>query len=116
MSYIQERNKKIGNNARATRLKHSTMVCKTYKFKIDYRHLNKEQQTSFKMMFVESKWIYNWILGQENTDVDYKDIADITHKDKDGNDVNVTIKHVKTSVKQQLIAQIKEQIKGFVCT
>ena len=113
MSYIQERNKKIGDNARATRLRHSTMVCKTYKFKIDYRHLNKEQQTSLKMMFVESKWIYNWILGQENIDVDYKDIVDITHKDKDGNDVNVTIKHVKTSVKQQLIAQIKEQIKGL---
>ena len=110
MSYIKERNRKIAENRKLTKHRHMSMLCKTFKFKIDYRHLNKDQKNSLKMMFIEAKWIYNWILSNEISTIDYKNINNITHKDLKGNDINVHIKYIKTSIKQQILAQIKEQL------
>lgn len=62
------------------------------------------------MMFIEAKWIYNWILSNDISTIDYKNINNITHKDLKGNDINVHIKYIKTSIKQQILAQIKEQL------
>ena len=64
------------------------------------------------MMLVESKWIYNYIVGNcDPYNVSDKDLVNIIHKDKNNNDVNVNITHVGSSVKQQIIKQIQDQIK-----
>ena len=34
--------------------------------KIDWNRLNKRQKECLKMMFVEAKWIYNYIISQED--------------------------------------------------
>ena len=33
---------------------------------IDWNRLNKQQKECLKMMFVEVKWIYNYIISQED--------------------------------------------------
>ena len=58
---ILERNKLIGDNSKQTRAKRKTQICKTFRFKIDRDRLNKRQKECLKMMFVEAKWIYNYI-------------------------------------------------------
>ena len=111
---ILERNKLISNNGRQTRMKRSKQICKTFKFKIDWDNLNLNQKETLKMMFVEAKWIYNYILSQDDIySFDYKNINSITHKDKNKNDIPVNITYIKSSVKQELIAQIVNQIKGL---
>lgn len=111
---ILERNKLIGDNGRKTRLKRAKQICKTFKFKIDWDNLNINQKETLKMMFVEAKWIYNYLLSQEDIySFDYKNINSITHKDKNKNDIPVNITYVKSSVKQELISQIVNQIKGL---
>lgn len=60
---ILERNKLIGLNGLQTRQKRITQSCKTFKFKIDYTNLNLQQKECVKMMFVEAKWIYNYLIG-----------------------------------------------------
>ena len=80
---ILERNKLITDNGRKTRMKRAKQICKTFKFKIDWDNLNLSQKEALKMMFVEAKWIYNYLLSQEDIySFDYKNINSITHKDK----------------------------------
>lgn len=111
---IQKRNKLIADNGRQTRMKRAKQICKTLKFKIDWDNLNLNQKEILKMMFVEAKWIYNYLLSQDDIySFDYKNLISITHKDKNKNDIPVNITYVKSSVKQELITQIVNQIKGL---
>ena len=111
---ILERNKLIGLNGLQTRQKRLMQSCKTFKFKIDYNNLNLQQKECVKMMFVEAKWIYNYLIGQEDIySFDYKNLNKVTHKDKNKNDIETNIQYVRSSVKQELISQIVNQIKGL---
>ena len=111
---ILERNKLIGQNGLTTRMKRAKQECKTFRFKIDYDNCNKEQKEYIKMLFVEAKWIYNYLISQDDIySFNYKDLNQITHKDKNKNDITSNIKYVKSSVKQELILQIVNQIKAL---
>lgn len=111
---ILERNKLIGENGLKTRMKRAKQICKTFRFKIDYNNLNLQQKEYIKMLFVEAKWIYNYLISQDDIySFDYKDLNQVTHKDKNGNDIVSDIQYVRSSVKQELIAQIVNQIKGL---
>ena len=111
---ILERNKLIGENGLKTRMKRAKQICKTFRFKIDYDNLNQQQKEYLKMMFVEAKWIYNYLISQDDIySFDYKNLTQVTHKDKHKNDIVSDIKYVRSSVKQELIIQIINQIKGL---
>lgn len=111
---ILERNKLIGENGLKTRMKRAKQICKTFKFKIDYNNLNLQQKEYIKMLFVEAKWIYNYLISQDDIySFDYRNLNQVTHKDKNGNDIVSDIQYVKSSVKQELIMQIVNQIKGL---
>ena len=111
---ILERNKLIGENGLKTRMKRAKQICKTFRFKIDYNNLNLQQKEYIKMLFVEAKWIYNYLISQDDIYAfDYKNLNKVTHKDKNRNDIVSDIRYVKSSVKQELIAQIVNQIKGL---
>ena len=111
---ILERNRKIRENGKATRLKRANQTCKSFIFKIDYNNCNKKQQEAIKMMFVEAKWIYNYLLANDLIyNCDYKDLNFVIHKDKDRNDIKSPINHIKSSVKQELIHQIQTQINAL---
>ena len=111
---ILGRNKLIADNGRQTRMKRAKQICKTFKFKIDWDNLNLVQKETLKMMFVEAKWIYNYLLSQDDIySFDYKNINYITHKDKNKNNIPVNITYIKSSVKHELISQIINQIKGL---
>ena len=111
---ILERNKLIGENGFKTRMKRAKQICKTFRFKIDYDNLNKQQKEYIKMLFVEAKWIYNYLISQDDIySFNYKDLNQVTHKDKNKNDIVSDIQYVKSGVKQELITQIVNQIKGL---
>ena len=111
---ILERNKLIGENGLKTRMKRAKQICKTFRFKIDYNNLNKQQKEYIKMLFVEAKWIYNYLISQDDIySFDYKNLNQIVHKDKHKNDITTQINYIKSSVKQELIAQIVNQIKAL---
>lgn len=114
MSNIQARNNLISENGKATRLKRLSQVCKSFKFKVDKRNINLHQQECLKMMFVEAKWLYNYLISLDDVfNVDYKALINITHKNKEGEDIPVKLTHLGSSVRQELIKQIIDQIKGL---
>jgi len=111
---ISERNRLIGENGLRTRMKRAKQICKTFRFKIDYKNLNVEQKEYIKMIFVEAKWIYNYLISQDDIySFNYKDLRQVTHKDKNRNDIISDIKYIRSSVKQELILQIINQIKAL---
>ena len=94
----QEKNKQISESMRLTKMKRSSQICKSFKFKIDKSHLNNSQKEDIKMLLVEAKWIYNYILANDNVySVSDKDLKTITHKDKNGIDIPVTLKYISAS-------------------
>ena len=44
---ILERNKLIKENGLKIRMKRAKQICKTFKFKIDYNNLNKQQKGTY---------------------------------------------------------------------
>ena len=111
---ILERNKLIVENGKLTREKRKTQICKTFKFKVDLNRLNNRQKECLKMMFVEAKWVYNYIISQEDVkSIDYKALSTIIRKDKDNNDISTQIQYLGSGVKQELISQVLNQIKGL---
>lgn len=113
-----EKNKRIAESYRQTKLKRKSQLCKVFDLKIDKSRLNAAQSEYLKMMFVEAKWCYNYILSKSESyenifKFDYRDLLHITHKDKNKNDVGVEIRYLKSSLKRDLISSIQSSIKGL---
>ena len=108
-----EKNKTIASTMRETYAKRKSQICKCFRFKIDMSNLSKQQREQIKMQFVEAKWIYNYLLDKDVFNFDYKDLNQITHKDKYGNDIQTNISYISSALKQGIIRQIINQIKGL---
>ena len=52
------KNNRIRERSKETRQKRKSQTCRVYRIKIDFSHLN----TSLKMLFVEAKWLYEYVL------------------------------------------------------
>ena len=109
-----EKNKQIAQTMKETYTKRKSQDCKCFKFKIDKSNLSKEQANQLKMQFVEAKWIYNYLISQDDIySFDYKNLSKITHKDKNRNDIETSIQYIGSSVKQAIIQDVINQIKGL---
>ena len=109
-----EKNKQIAQTMKETRNKRKSQDCKCFKFKIDKSNLSKSQANQLKMQFVDAKWIYNYLISQDNIySFDYKNLFKITHKDKNRNDIETSIQYIGSSVKQAIIQDVINQIKGL---
>ena len=115
MCSTANKNKQISLAIAETRRRRATQTCKTIKFKVDKSSLSKEQAIALKMLFVEYKWMCNYILGQD-TDVfhfDYKKLSNITKKDKTGADVPIKIQYAGSSIRQAVLDHIRNTIKAL---
>ena len=109
-----EKNKQIAQTMKETYAKRKSQICKCFKFKIDKSNLSKEQANQLKMQFVEAKWIYNYLISQDDIySFDYKNLSKITRKDKNRNDIKTEIQYIGSSVKQSIIQDVINQIKGL---
>ena len=108
-----EKNKQIAQTIKETYTKRKFQNCKCFKFKIDKSNLSKTQANQLKMQFVEAKWIYNYLLDKDIYHFDYKNLSKITHKDKNRNDIETDIQYIGSSVKQSIIQDVINQIKGL---
>ena len=112
-----EKNKRIADTMRETYERRKSQTCRVFELKVKKHMLNKQQAETLKMMFVEAKWCYNYILNlMEDESFDIfkfkgKELSEITHKDKDMNDVPVTLSYITSSLKDSLVARICSQIK-----
>ena len=111
------KNKRIAESRSLTAQKRSEQTPLTIEFKVNRSRLNLVQKECLKMIFVEAKWCKNWLLNQMNDNnldifkIDQKTLKTITHRDKDGNDIEVTLQYLGSSLKDEIIKTLKSNIK-----
>ena len=110
------KNARIKAKGKATRLKRREQVCRVFRLKIDFSHLNTAQATTLKMFFVEAKWLYNDVLtfmsNQNINNYDCK-VKTVHGLDKDKNSVALELKYLGSQMKQSVIQGIKSNLKSL---
>jgi len=101
---IETKRNKIKNSLRITRERRKTQDVIILKLKIDNDKLNNKSIKTLNTIFLEAKWLYNYILDKEFNN----DIFNIDSKIKN---VNVYVKdHYETRKLKYLSSQMKEEI------
>lgn len=112
-----DKNAKIKASILKTRKKRSRQKCFVLKFKINEAKLSKKQKNELKMMFVEGKWFYNYIISKlQDKDFSLLNfspllVKDVEHLDKEKNKVSSTLEYIPASCKQTITAQIISSLK-----
>ena len=110
----EQKRLKIKQSLNKTKSKRSSQQCCVYKVKIQYNKLSKLQQQQLKMLFVEGKWFYNYLLNQQNIfKINTTNIKSIIHYDKNKQQINSQIRFIGSSIKQSILEQIKSSIKSL---
>jgi len=104
------KNKKISECRKATKLRRENLVCKTYSCKIDKSHLSKRSIEFLRMCFLEAKWFVNDILSSDSIfNSNYK--KRIVTVLKDGNNPEQRqISHLSSQIRQSLADKLKQDI------
>lgn len=111
------KNKQISQTKRETINRHNTMSVKTFDVKIQENQLSESQKEALNTIFLEQKWLKNYILNWSEQSEENKiskfdtKIKEITKKDKDMNDVHVTLKYLSAQSKQCLVSRMIANIK-----
>ncbi len=87
---IETKNNKIKDSLNKTKIKRKSQTVFIIKTKIDTDKLNRNTQVNLKKLFLEAKWLYNYIINRELN-------SDIFSMDYRINEVPV---YVKTIMKQ----------------
>lgn len=115
--FTMDKNKQISATMRDTFERRRHQRCRVLELKVNRNRLNNNQLEHLNMLFVESKWCYNYLLDKmQNKSFDLfrfdpRLLEEITHKDKDGNDVTVNLSYITSSLKASLVTRLQSQIK-----
>lgn len=86
---------KIRASMSATKAKRKTQVCRVFELKVSVRHNPKEVFQKLSNCFKEAKWVINDMLSKSKDssmfDYKYTEHKEVTHFDKEGNEVVSTI-------------------------
>lgn len=111
------KNKQISQTKHDTVERHKNMLVKTFDVKIQANKLSKQQKEALETIFLEQKWYKNYILNWCEQDKNNRITKfntkqnQITKKDKDMNDVPVSVKYLSASQRQCLISRMYANIK-----
>ena len=110
------KNTRIRDKCKQTKQKRSSQICRVYRVKIDFSHLNAEQRIRLKMLFVEAKWLYNDILTfMKDHDINGYDSKTLTVLGLDKNHQPVTheIQYLSSQMRQCVLQGIKNSMKAI---
>ena len=110
------KNERIRETGNATKLRRKEQICRVWRVKIDFSHLNSYQQNAIKMLFVEAKRLHNDIITfmkeHDINDYDYK-IRTVHNLDKDKQPVTHELEYISSQMKQAVIQDIKNSMKAL---
>ena len=110
------KNSRIREKSKETRQKRKSLICRVFRVKIDFSHLNEAQRVRLKMLFVEAKWLYNHILTfSHDHDINDYDTKTLTVQglDKDRQPVTHELQYLGSQMRQSVIQGIKDSIKAL---
>ncbi len=106
------KNEAIKASLKATKERRKNQTCKVYEVKVDHSHLNSSTTDQLRMLFLEAKWLYNFILSQDNVfELDYR-IPKVPVKIKDDFETR-RIAHLSSQMRQSIISRTVNNIRGL---
>ncbi len=110
------KNQRIREQSIMTKQKRKRQICRVYRVKIDFSHLNEAQRVHLKMLFVEAKWLYNDAITFmiEHDINDYDTAAQTVNAlDKYGQPVTHDLQYISSQMRQSVIQGIKYSLKSL---
>jgi putative transposase len=90
------------------------MRCKTYELKIDRSRLLECTVRTLNLLFLEAKWLYNYLVETGDVrDVGYK-ITSVAAKTRDGKYENRPIVTLSSQMKQAIISRTKDNMQSLL--
>ena len=106
------KNDAIKASMKATKAKRKTQMCRVYETKIDLSHLNHATQEHLNRLFLEGKWLRNYVLSQKKIfGIDDK-IHEVPVKVKDVFEIR-ELKCLSSQMRQSIIGRIQDDIRGL---
>jgi len=106
------KNETIKATLAATKAKRKTQMCRVYETKIDKSHLNNATQEHLNRLFLEGKWLRNYVLSQKKIfGIDDK-IHEVPVKVKDVFEIR-ELKCLSSQMRQSIIERIQDDISGL---
>ena len=103
----EERNRKIRENGKATRERHSQMDCCVFCVKIQENRLSRAKYEKIVRCFLEGKWLYNAVLATESLSLEDTSIVQVT---VNGSFETREIKTLSAQMKQSVVDSVKTNV------
>ena len=93
-----------------TKKRRKTQDCKVFTCKIDFSHLSKEKKEYFNRLFLEAKWLRNYIIARNDifNETDKHDFVIVLNKDSKEERRDLTC--LSSRMKQGILNQIKDDM------
>ena len=106
------KSKAITETLKATKAKRKTQICKVREMKVIKNKLSKEQAEHLRLLFLEAKWFYNYMLANPSlrNDIGAK-LKVVSVKLPDGTFEQRELKHLSGQMKQSIATGINRSIK-----
>lgn len=104
---------KTKETLKKTKSRRSLLSCKTYELKFDLSHLSNKKLEDLKLLFLESKWLYNHILSQNDIfQVDTK-LNVVNALDKNKKPITKELNIIGSQIKQGIHTRMLESIESL---
>jgi len=103
----------IKQSLKQTFQKRLNQDCKVFELKIDISHLSIKRLNDIKLLFTESKWLYNHLLNQENIFSFNTKTNQIQILDKDKNKIDKNLTIIGSQIKQSIHSRMMDSIKAL---
>ena len=107
-----EKAQKQSNTLAETNARRKTQRCFVRKLKIQESKLNEVQKEHLFMLFIEAKRIQNEAL-QSGDLFNYKASKTVVYRNKDFEEVPYELKYISSQMKQSVVKQIQDNVKGL---
>jgi putative transposase len=109
---MSRKNEAIKSSLKATKAKRKNQMCRVYETKIDLSHLNHATQEHLNRLFLEGKWLRNYVISQKKIfGLDDK-IYEVPVKVKDVFEIR-ELKCLSSQMRQSIIERIQDDIRGL---
>ena len=104
---------RIKNTLKVTKQRRETQDCKVYTCKFDFSHLSKQKREYLNRLFLEAKWLRNYIIARDDifNETDKHAFVIVINKDREKEERE--LKCLSSQMKQGILDQIKNDISGL---
>ena len=103
----EEKNRKIRENGKATRERHSHMDCRVFSVKVQENRLSRTKLEKLYRCFLEAKWLRNAVVATDSLSLE--DTSKVHVKIKDKFEVR-EIKNLSSQMKQSVVDSVKTDV------